>query len=833
MYAQWQDDFSQHPWNVFWKGDTSSFGINSQHLLQSKNQPPTTISISRNSNLSANVVWEFNLKLNFKLATNNLARIYLMSNQEDLKGALQGYFVEISGSGTRFNYFLKKQNGTRTTTIIQSEDLTTPNAIDAHFKVVRNTDFRWFLYVKEPSLSTVNQLIGSKIDDQFSLSNFFGVWCKFSTSARSNQFYFDDFKVDFFERDTIPPQIIAVQVQNPNVIRVQFSEKMDSVQLLNVNHYVLNDVHPNHLKINSLTEVELLFDTLQTQNYQFKTNGLTDLSGNFLLEKNLHTFFHIRPYDAKVGDIRINEVMFKPDTLGRLPNAEYVELWNTSSSYIIMNGWKWADKSRSVTLRTDTLAPQSYVILCPSVAANSFSGYGKVLPLSSFPSLNNDADVLKLSTATGMIMDSLSYSDTWLNDHQLTNGGIALEWMGTPSCSSMLSWTASKAPIGGTPGTPNSVFHQSKKEIQILHTHVLSDTLVLIEFNQKLDTSLLKFQLQNDELAVQYTFVDSLMVAMVHFPNPLERGVSHQLKLLNLSNCENHIPLYEIPVFKAFEAQANEILVSEIMVNPSEEGASYVELYNPTQKIFNLKELFIASQNSEGNPSGKRVLSAEDAWFPPQTYLVFTKDTAWVSHQYQVKYPSQLKALSSLPGFASSSGAIWILNAKSETVDKLDYSSDMHHDWLKNTHNVALERISFEQNTNAMGNFISATADIGFGTPTYKNSAQIELAPKVRFWLSSKTLSPDGDGFEDDLEINYELNGHEWLAQMEVYDATGNWVCTSFPNASLSPQGKWSWSPSLQHFTLNQGIYVWVVKLFHPQGKSQLFRLSFAVVYKN
>lgn len=50
--------------------------------------------------------WEFTVQINFDPSATNRARIYLISDQENLNGSLNGYSLQIGESGTTDSYDL-------------------------------------------------------------------------------------------------------------------------------------------------------------------------------------------------------------------------------------------------------------------------------------------------------------------------------------------------------------------------------------------------------------------------------------------------------------------------------------------------------------------------------------------------------------------------------------------------------------------------------------------------------------------------------------------------------------------------------------------------------
>ena len=96
---------------------------------------------------------------------------------------------------------------------------------------------------------------------------------------------------------------------------------------------------------------------------------------------------------ANPFDVVITEMMADPTPVVGLPNAEFVEIKNVSSTPVNLNGWKLSDATSTGTINSSfTLQPDSIAILCSTGNVATFSIYGRTIGVTSFPSLDNDGD---------------------------------------------------------------------------------------------------------------------------------------------------------------------------------------------------------------------------------------------------------------------------------------------------------------------------------------------------------------------------------------------------------------------------------------------------------
>ena len=158
-------------------------------------------------------------------------------------------------------------------------------------------------------------------------------------------------------------------------------------------------------------------------------------------------------------DIIITELMADPSPVVGLPNSEFIELKNISTTAISLQHWKIADGVGAATISSNfELQPDSFVIICPNAAVAQFAIHGTTIGVSSFPSLNNDGEIVMLYSPEGKIIHAIEYSSNWYQNDVKREGGWSLEMIDTKNpCGGINNWKACRAMKGGTPGSINSV----------------------------------------------------------------------------------------------------------------------------------------------------------------------------------------------------------------------------------------------------------------------------------------------------------------------------------------------------------------------------------------
>lgn len=188
--------------------------------------------------------------------------------------------------------------------------------------------------------------------------------------------------------------------------------------------------------------------------------------------------------------------------------------------------------------------------------------------------------------------------------------------------------------------------------------------------------------------------------------------------------------------------------------------------------------------------------------------------------------------VTSMPAYNNDRGVVAIWKAD-DLIDELSYTEKMHHALLKEVKGVSLERVSFTRGADELGNLQSAASSVGFATPTYQNSQMEDMSAKNSVTVTSKTFSPDNDGFEDLLEINYRFKENGNLATINVYTDKGVLVRRLARNITLPTHGVINWDGLDDGGQLCKvGLYVLKVEVFNANGNTDHFKQTCVLATK-
>ena len=100
--AQLADNFSDGDFtgNPTWVGKTDSFYIDNGMLRSNGPQASSNIYLATANSLIDSTEWNFLIRLDFNPSSTNYVKVYLVSDQQNLAGSLNGYYVQFGASGT-------------------------------------------------------------------------------------------------------------------------------------------------------------------------------------------------------------------------------------------------------------------------------------------------------------------------------------------------------------------------------------------------------------------------------------------------------------------------------------------------------------------------------------------------------------------------------------------------------------------------------------------------------------------------------------------------------------------------------------------------------------
>ncbi|MFM2325991.1 MAG: hypothetical protein RIR31_193, partial [Bacteroidota bacterium] len=472
--------------------------------------------------------------------------------------------------------------------------------------------------------------------------------------------------------------------------------------------------------------------------------------------------FTVKAQIANRFDIVIDELMADPTPQISLPNNEWIELRNTSSTVFNLLGWRISDASgQSGPMPNYNLLPDSFVIVCTASTVTAMSAYGPTISVTSFPSLDNTGDIIYLRSPENKIIHAVNYTEAWYQNELKKDGGWTLEMIDTKNpCSGFTNWKASIDIKGGTPGKKNSVdaVNADATAPQLLRAFATDSVNITLVFDEPLD-SLKAATVANYNISDAIGMPQSVTTISPVFDKvslklstPISKNKVYTITATAVTDCAGNglAGKNTARVGIAEVADSLNIVINEILFNPKSNGTDYVEIYNRSNKIIDLKQTYIANRNSAGVISSIKQLTADNYLLFPQDFIVVTEDPSIIKRDFITKNIDAFVTVTSMPSYNDDKGDVIILNAQGRITDELQYDEKWHFKLIDNREGIALERIDYNAPTQQPDNWHSAATSVGYGTPTYKNSQyKINEGVQGEITVIPEIVSPDNDSMDD------------------------------------------------------------------------------------
>ena len=838
-------DFTSGP---AWSGTDGLFAIvddGGETRLRSNSPGAANYYLSTPSTVVNDAQWEFFIDLRFSTSGANYVDVYLMSDAADVSGPVNGYFLRIGGTADQIQLF-RSDAGTPTGLSLQSPASVVNSSTSNPFKlrVRRTAAALWSLDYDDGAVGTYIAA-GTLAEATYSTSTHFGIRIEQSIAASAiNNHFFDDFTVGAIPVDNIAPVLVSATAISATAIDLVFSEAVDQATSEDEGNYDIIPFNSAAAAVRdgadfTLVHLTLAIGMVNGNTYTVTVNGVQDLAGNPCVDQSLDVLYVV-PETPLPGEVVINEIMADPSPPVGLPDAEFIELLNTTTNKTFdLAGWQYSDGGSTFTLPATLLAPGGHIILTSAASVPLFTAFGTVIAPSGSLSLTNTGDPVVLADPSGTVIDAVTYDDAWYNDDVKDDGGWTLERRDpTTPCSSAANWTASTAPQGGTPGAQNSVFAivPDVTAPSLVNVFVNSDVQLELQFNETMGVGSL--------FSGTYTFTPALSVDFV-FPlgddrvrldlgSPMAVGQLYTVTVTDVADCVgNTIGPDNTAVFALPEpALSGDVVINEVLYDPRGSGSDFVELYNRSNKVLSLAGWKLANETGGVIGSPLTITSAAFLLMPGE-YALITENTVNISATYPGSRTDRFVE-TDMPSYNNGEGVVVLQDPIGDTLDRFAYDDDLHFELLNSTDGVSLERVNPDRLTAERTNWHSAAEAVGYATPGYRNSQYAEVpTSNGELTIEPAIFSPDNDGYQDLLTMTYALNTPGFTGTMIVFDVAGREVVRLMENELLGTSGAVSWNGIMEGGALaRMGPYVVVFEAFDLSGNVERFRKTVVLAQK-
>lgn len=681
-------------------------------------------------------------------------------------------------------------------------------------------------------------------------------------------------KPNSVEPDQNPPVLLSVHQCGNQEFILRFDKRPEQNIASDPSNYsfqphlVIGEAQPDQKNIKLKIHSEMVSD----QTYDLTVSNIRDIFGN-VMEPVTVSVHYLELSESVARDIVINEILFRR---AQAASPQFIEIYNRSEKNFDMSGWTLSNHSGSMILPEGLLvSAESYKVFSDTHLMASESE--DFIILSNFRPFSSNGDQVVLRNSGGETVDSLYYQSEWRENPP----GVSLERKDPDALSiDPHNWDLSRSETGSTPGKQNSRFEPDESPPVVMFVNffhpdsieVVFDKFVRITQNES-DES----EMENSEMnksvnrgnVVSQTASETgsmsnprFLINGIEVPvlkvdprgsnrivldgSGVERGTQISLEIEGLGDYKGN-ELVQWSGWIAMQADPGDLLFNEIMYHPLADNrdglpdqSEYLEIINTRTYPVSLEGIFLHDEPDEnGNIVRLDPVSTRHTSISPNGYLLIypegsnsgfmdSRTVRFFELNGDEEELTTLRIDRNTLSLTNSGRAVYLADSTLQVIDRVHYSPDWHNPNLIDTRGIALERISTTLESDSPDNWSSSANTLG-GTPGRANSifqhpgAQNE---KIGITVEPNPFSPDGDGFEDHLFIQYRLDEPDYLIRIRIFDRYGRLVRNLVNGEAAGFEGTRIWDGRMENGQNNRiGIYIILFDAFDSaNGRNLQFR---------
>ena len=394
----------------------------------------------------------------------------------------------------------------------------------------------------------------------------------------------------------------------------------------------------SNLSPNDSIAVNTTLPSIAAGNYQIISKVTFNLDEDSTNNKKILRFTALPPAN-NYNDLVINEIMYAPSS----SRPEWVELYNRTTELINLKKWKLGDNTTLTTVTTNDIfiQPSSFIVLSKDSSISNFFPNVSNFIVFNLPALNNTGDAVVLKDSLSVLIDSLNYSPDWGGNVD----GKSLERISVNiTTTNKTNWGTSQSILRATPGYVNSIT-------------IKDNDLKITSFKNKKDYTIIGEQ-ADFEIRIQNKGLNSYSNYLVNIFNDVNKDsipqsseligqasgsflASSDSTLLEFSTAsfiqgKNYfIAKIEVTpdddttnniAFTSFSGVIvneirNDLVINEIMYAPNSPEPEWIEIYNHSNKVIDLKNYKFADNSDTVAVINKPTI------LNPGEYFIVASDT--------------------------------------------------------------------------------------------------------------------------------------------------------------------------------------------------------------
>lgn len=496
--------------------------------------------------------------------------------------------------------------------------------------------------------------------------------------------------------------------------------------------------------------------------------------------------------------IVLNEFMARPNN----DQTEFVEL--ISKETFSMENWSISDNSLKKRLLPSLSAEKNdFIVVAPDSGISPFlpDGSHLVIPLGTFPTLNNSGDAIYLYDMTGFIIDSLVYdANFWQVFPEVSTEKLWPEFISNKS----ENWKSAPDSVMMTPGAENAVVLLPVDGV------LIQDSVRHVpHFPKENELVTLRVSLANNGMSVYSGTikVEENEKELGLYPTPdIFRGDTVSM-VLDIGGFISGMHPIEISLKVAGESQESNnhvydtiqvsypfgtVRINEFLAIPDSNQTEFVEISGTVSMPFTGWSL------SDNTKTRHRI---PDTYIQADSLIVIASDSILI-HRVPVSSPHLVPE--NFPGLNNDQDAVFLYDMTGSVIDSLLYSVNWPLMKGRSTEKFRPEYLSNDSSRWGLA------VNVDKLTPGKQNSLYYEsLSSEGTLALSPNPFSPDGDGRDDLLFVKYKLPFEQGSVKVRIFDVTGRMIAVPYWNTVISQEGALVWDGSLTNGEPARiGIYI-------------------------
>lgn len=638
---------------------------------------------------------------------------------------------------------------------------------------------------------------------------------------------------------TNPFSLIQAEITSNQTITLHFTRPVHKSSTTTSDFLINQTLTPSTIQIDS-SRIELRFNNeLPSGEITIEVSPIKSEDG-----WQLPTGSSISTYrfgEASTGDVVINEFLYR-----RAPpeDIQFVELYNTTDTPLNLAGWLLITDRGSAEIPSGTiLKPSGYFLLTDG--PSGFEATGNTIELHGFVPLRTTGDALILKDKEKLTIDSLMYEPEWGGN----TAGISLERKDPNAISPDPSnWASANSDIGSTPLEINSIFKPDTFSPELLFAKLLPlKNSILVRFDEFINPdNSPDISINSQYVSIKGIKKNELIIDASDFDSPPRSEIL--LAVDRATDYQGNISTnMQLPV--AQPMIPGDLVFNEIMFDPLDSDfdqipnqSDYLELFNRRSFAISLEGIFLHDRPDENSEiRAMAPISSQSKWIPGNGLaLIYPEngpvavDSSRIGRFFSLPKsitPHTLQIDRSTLSLPLSGREIYLSDSLNSVIDRVHYNEQWHNPNLIDTKGIALERINPEGETASESNWGSSTVPAG-GTPGLVNSlfqTPEALTEMNTLEVTPNPFSPDADGHEDRLFINYLFEDPNYMLRVRIFDRNGRHVRSLAHSHHAGFEGSLTWDGRHDNgITGRIGIYIVHIEAFNSStgDKKQFKRVA-------